>query len=129
MCPTGWPGRSAPDPRFGIDATKLPFAGWGELPQILPQLGAGRVKLAVWSEEGDVQQVDSAGFDTLLERLQELGITPTGCLVGLPPDIGKRVNGTSFPQLLKADRAVWQPQLAYIVARHANVIPDAGKAP
>ena len=46
----------APDPRFGIDATKLPFEGWGELPKILPQLGAGRVKLSVWSESGDVEQ-------------------------------------------------------------------------
>jgi hypothetical protein len=112
--------RIVPDPRFGIDATHLPFAGWNELPHILPMLGAGRVKLAVWSEAGDIQQVDSAGFDNLLEKFQELDITPTGCLVGLPPDIAKHVNGKSFVQLLKADRAAWQPRLAYMVARHAN---------
>jgi hypothetical protein len=110
----------APDPRFGIDATSLPFEGWSELPQILPLLGAGRVKLAVWNEQGDIQQVDSNGFDRLLEHLQELGITPTGCLTGLPPDMAKRVNGNSWRTLVKADRALWQPQLAYMVARHAN---------
>ena len=47
-----------PDPRFRIIATDLPFEGWIELPAILPFLGAGRVKLAVWNHEGDVQQVD-----------------------------------------------------------------------
>src|SRR2546423_3111452 len=112
--------RIAPDRGLGIVGTKLPFDGWRELPQILPQLGAGRFKLAVWSEAGDIQQVDSASFDNLLEKLQELGVTPTGCLVGLPPDIAKRINGSSWLQLLKADRATWQPQLAYMVARHAN---------
>src|SRR5207244_3074684 len=61
--------RLYPDPRFGIDALKLPFEGWAELPRILPLLGAGRVKLAVWSEAGDIQQVDSASFDLLLEKL------------------------------------------------------------
>src|SRR5688572_28131290 len=52
-----------PDSRFGVIATDLPFEGWGELPEILPLVSAGRVKLAVWSEAGDVQQTDSAGFD------------------------------------------------------------------
>ena len=109
-----------PDPRFGIIATDLPFGGWGELPDILPVLSAGRVKLAVWSEAGDIQEADSAAFDHLLERLQELGITPTACLVGLPPELAKRVNGSSWQQLLKTDDALWRPQLAQLVARHAN---------
>lgn len=34
-----------PDDRFGIIATSLPFDGWDELPQLLPLLSAGRVKL------------------------------------------------------------------------------------
>src|SRR5437773_6372833 len=46
--------RLHPDPRFGIDALKLPFEGWDELPRVLPMLGAGRVKLAVWCEAGDI---------------------------------------------------------------------------
>ena len=78
---------SRPDPRFGIVATELPFEGWSELPTILPYLGAGRVKLAVWSGRGDVQQADPAGFDRLLARLKEIAVTPTACLLELPPDI------------------------------------------
>jgi len=78
------------------------------------------VKLAVWSDAGDVEQQNPEGFDRLLEKLQELGVTPTGCLVGLPPQIARQLNGHSFALLTKADRAIWQPQLAYMVARHAN---------
>lgn len=74
-----------PDPRFGFVATSLPIDGWADLPQILPMLSAGRVKLALWGPEGDIQQHDPAAFDALLQRLGELGITPTGCLVDLPP--------------------------------------------
>src|SRR5207247_9448112 len=53
-------------------------------------------------------------------RLGELQTTPTAGLVDLPPDVSRRVNGTSWRQLLTADRALWQPQLAYLIARHAN---------
>ncbi|MGB7158173.1 MAG: NEW3 domain-containing protein [Tepidisphaeraceae bacterium] len=134
-------GRSAPDSRFGIIATELPFDGWGELPEILPFLSAGRVKLAVWSENGDVQQVDSAAFDHVLERLAQLGITPTACLTAIPPDVKDRLMATriktssslgvtdeqkaltgddAWIELLKADPQVWQPQLAFLISRHAN---------
>lgn len=108
-----------PDPRFGINATSLPFVGWNELPDILPFLGAGRVKLAVWSDVGDIEQQDSASFDRLLERLSQLGITPTACLVDLPPDLSAKLNG-GWTQLLTAPKEAWQPQLAYLIARHAN---------
>jgi hypothetical protein len=111
---------TAPDNRFGIIATRLPFEGWDELPEILPFLGAGRVKLGVWTKAGDVQQTNSGSFDRLLERLQELRITPTACLVNLPPDVAKKVRGDSWAQLLKAKTEDWQPGLAYIVSRHAN---------
>ncbi|HEV2296152.1 MAG TPA: NEW3 domain-containing protein [Tepidisphaeraceae bacterium] len=130
-----------PDPRFGVIATDLPFDGWSELPDILPILAAGRVKLAVWSEAGDVQQVDSAAFDRLLERLQQLGITPTACLAAIPPDVKARLLATraktssalgvseeqkdlsgddAWVELLQADTQTWQPQLAFLIARHAN---------
>lgn len=123
-----------PDPRFGIVATDLPYQGWDDLPEILSILAAGRVKLAVWSEAGDVQQIAPAGFDRLLERLTQLNIEPTACLTGLPPQIVKQLakatdpagNGTApagpeanWLQLLKADKQLWQPQLAYMVARHS----------
>jgi hypothetical protein len=110
-----------PDNRFGIVATDLPFAGWGDLPDILGSLGAGRVKLAVWSESGDVQQVDSAAFDRLLEALHELHIEPTACLLDLPPDVRRHAPaGASLGALLKLDRKLWQPQLAFLIARHAK---------
>jgi hypothetical protein len=55
--------RTTPDDRFGVVATDLPFAGWGELPDLLPLLNTGRVKLAVWSATGDVEEMDPAAFD------------------------------------------------------------------
>lgn len=131
-----------PDDRFGVIATDLPFEGWADLPEILPIIGAGRVKLAIWNRTGDVQQYDSAAFDRMLVRLQELRITPTACLVDLPPEIAEKlaakrkfaeaaqtfagatpkgpVPDSAWPQLLKADPQDWQPQLAQLIARHAN---------
>jgi hypothetical protein len=113
-----------PDERFGVIATHLPFAGWSELPRILPVLGAGRVKLPVWSAMGDAQQADPAAFDKLLAALREAGVTPTGCLVDLPPDLARSVGvlpgESSWSGILKGRREQWQPRLAYLVARHAN---------
>jgi len=132
-------GITRPDSRFGVDATQLPFDGWNELPDILPFLAAGRVKLAVWSSAGDIEQLDSASFDHLLERLGELGITPTACLLDLPPSVTDKLKPEedksketsaavgasaaakpSWPRILKADPKDWQPQLAGLIARHAN---------
>lgn len=110
----------APDDRFGVVATDLPFDGWDDLPDILPLLSAGRVKLAVWSAAGDVEQIDSDAFDRLLERLGERRIEPTACLVDLPPLLAAKLGGAAWPQILRADAALWQPQLAYLIARHAN---------
>ncbi len=121
---------SRPDPRFGIVATDLPFEGWDDLPEILSLLTAGRVKLPVWSDAGDVQQIDPAGFDRLLGRLTEQRIEPTACLVDLPPEIAERLrrpqaalapsDEPAWTLLLKADPQLWQPQLAYLIARHAT---------
>lgn len=133
---------ASPDDRFGAIATNLPFEGWSDLSDILPILGAGRVKLAIWNRSGDVQQYDSAAFDRLLVRLQELHITPTACLVDLPPAIADRLSAreklmdaaqafagakpkgppadSAWPKVLKADPQDWEPQLAELIARHAN---------
>ena len=74
-----------PDGRFGFIATKLPFAGWQELPNVLPLLSAGRVKLALWGPTGEIGQMDSGAFDTLLERLQDSTLPrPHACLICLP---------------------------------------------
>ncbi len=109
-----------PDPRFGVIATDLPFEGWSQLPDLLPILGAGRVKLAVWSALGDIEQVDPASFDNLLERLQKNGTTLTSCLVALPPDVAHNVGGPEWSRLLQSPPDSWRAELAYLVARHAN---------
>ena len=109
-----------PDQRFGMNAAELPFDGWAALPDLLPTIGAGRVKLAVWSKEGDIQESGRASFDNLLGRLNALGIVPTACLNDLPPQIRRKLNGGSWTSLLTANRQLWQPQLAYLIARHAD---------
>ncbi|MGD1277855.1 MAG: hypothetical protein ABR964_11620 [Tepidisphaeraceae bacterium] len=108
-----------PDPRFGLIATELPFDGWSQLPELLPLLAAGRVKLAVWNQDGDIQQVDAIAFDALLQRLEELGITPTACLTGLPPSVSAKIGGGQWTQLLKVSPELWRQDLAYLVSRHA----------
>ena len=109
-----------PDARFGIVATDLPLDGWDRLPEILPMLSAGRVKLALWSAAGDVQQMDAAKFDRLVERLQALGITPTGVLAEPPPAVARNLKESGWSGILAAPREAWRPQLAYLVSRHAN---------
>ncbi|MGA3065589.1 MAG: hypothetical protein ABSF29_01950 [Tepidisphaeraceae bacterium] len=109
-----------PDPRFGVIATDLPFEGWGELPDILPVMAVGRVKLAVWNETGDIQKIDAAAFDSLLQRLEDEGITPTACLTAIPPSVAEKIGGSSWTQLLKVPPEVWRPDLAYLISRHAN---------
>lgn len=143
-----------PDGRLGFVATSLPFEGWEQLPRVLPMLSAGRVKLALWSQNGDIGDVESARFDSLLQSLQELGIRPTACLLDLPPSVLRRIGAgaeksggvvglsgggvtpsgrdsttpppnysttsSTWPLLLRADPKDWQPQLAMLIARHAN---------
>jgi hypothetical protein len=80
---------SFPDGRFGIIATHMPIESWGQLPGILPVLSAGRVKLAVWNSQWDVQEdsEQSTRFDGIIQALEAVGITPTACLVDLPPSV------------------------------------------
>lgn len=137
-----------PDRRFGLIATSLPFEGWDILPQLLPAMSVGRVKLALWSKQGDILESDPGKFDALLEKFQALGIAPTACLLDLPPALARKLgaaeavvgagdlrtgspddtaaaakraeNALAWPLLLRADPKEWQPQLAFLVSRHAN---------
>jgi len=131
-----------PDDRFGVVATDVPFAAWRELPEVVSTMGAGRVKLAVWNKNEDVLDADPVAFDRMLVRLQDLRVTPTACLVDLPPKIADRlavqarlreaeqaftgakptgpVADSAWPQLLKANNDDWQPELAQLIARHAT---------
>ncbi len=124
-----------PDGRFGVIATDLPFEGWSKLPELLSLLGVSRVKLAVWSSAGDVEQLDPLAFDQMLVRFEELRIQPTACLVNMPPSIVNilrarlqkqssslepiKFDEKDWTLLLKAKSEDWQPQLAYLLARHA----------
>jgi hypothetical protein len=125
------------DPRFGLIATDLPFGAWTDLPPILAHIGAGRIKLAVWSTHDNVQDVGSTVFDDLLDRLKRRGITPTACLIDLPPQLRRAVarpqselshlglnadppRPPGWTDLLHADPELWQPMLAHLIARHAN---------
>ncbi|MGD0388610.1 MAG: NEW3 domain-containing protein [Tepidisphaeraceae bacterium] len=111
---------SQPDPRFGVIATDLPLEGWSQLPDLLAILAVGRVKLSVWSSRGDVEQVDPAGFDALLERLAKNGITPTACLTAVPPELAGKIGGGEWTRLADAPPETWRGELSYLVARHAN---------
>src|SRR6185437_198362 len=97
-----------------------PFDGWQELPALLPLLSPGRVKLAVWSKAGAVQDMGGDAFDRLLERLADLGITPTACLLDLPPALSTKLQGASWQQLLDHDPSEWRPELAFLISRHGN---------
>lgn len=113
-----------PDQRFGAVATKLAPANWGELPDVLASTGLGRVKIAVWTAAADASRAAPGAFDTLLERLRDLDITPDAALLGLPPDIAAAAGGPGLDQLVRADPSIWQPQLAFLVARHAGYFGD-----
>lgn len=114
--------RLDPDPRFGVIATDLPFASWADLPNLLPAIGAARVKLAVWSSEGEVESSKDVDFARVLEALRDQRITPTACLVAPPPSLARAIGGTTWPALLKAPAEVWQANLAHLVARYSGYL-------
>lgn len=114
----------APDPRFVIDATNLPFEQWGELPSLLRQLSAGRVKLGVWSDRGDVEQINGSEFDQVLSDLRDMGVTPTACLLAPPPRLREKLNGGGWEKLSTLATSEWQPDLGFLVSRHANHIEN-----
>ncbi|MDB5297083.1 MAG: hypothetical protein JWO31_3066 [Phycisphaerales bacterium] len=80
-----------PDRRFGFTATDLSPEAWDTLPDLLPSLAAGRVKLAFWGPQGDALEADPARFDELLDRLQARGVVPTASLLDLPPELARRL--------------------------------------
>ena len=121
-------GVTPPDGRFGVIATGLPFDGWDQLPDLLPMLAVGRVKLALWSATTDVGEADGLAFDRIIERLREKGITPTACLLDVPARIAGRLRDdrslrgadTAWPRLIRTDPRAWRAELAYLISRYAN---------
>ncbi len=111
-----------PDGRFGVIATDLPFAAWKDLPDLLPAIGAARVKLAVWNSDGAVETSKDVDFARVLEALRAQRITPTACLVAPPPQLAAAIGGSTWPHLLKAPPEAWQPNLAYLVSRYSGYV-------
>lgn len=110
-----------PDARFGVIATDLPQNAWNELPQILPYLGVGRIKLSVWNAEEDIES-HQLPFALLLESFRNLGITPTACLAAPPPKVSKLIGGDRWSQILKASPESWQASLSYLVSRYSGYL-------
>jgi len=100
----------------------LPFSSWDQLPDVLPYLGVARVKLGVWTTDGDVESAEGFDFPRLLERLRDERIVPTACLVAPPPKIAAAIGGNTWPHLLKAPPSSWQPQLAFLVSRYSGYL-------
>lgn len=109
-----------PDQRFGLNAADAPIAAWSNLPELLCSLGVGRVTLPVWREDWSVGASTSPQLDRLLERLHDLGITATGSLMALPPELARRAGGSDLARLTKLARDTWQPTLAFVVSRHGR---------
>jgi hypothetical protein len=114
--------RIRPDPRFGFVATDVPIEAWPQLPGLLANLGAARVKLAVWGEHNDIDSAERGMFPRLLEDLRQLQITPTACIAALPPRLAAEAGGSSLDRLLRAKPESWQPQLAFMVSRYAGYL-------
>jgi hypothetical protein len=112
--------KTQPDPRFGFVATSIPFEAWPALTRVLPTLSAGRVKLTLWSADGDVGLASPAGLDTVLETLQNQGISPTGCLTAPPPQVTRRAGGDGWTQFVNAPRESWEPPMSLLISRHAH---------
>ena len=121
-----------PDERFGLIATDMPFETWNQLPAIMANLGAGRIKLGVWTKMADAERLDPGAFDFVLTKLRSMGIRPTACLLDLPPtlikklkdkqttsDAGLQKTSTTWLQILKAKDEDWHPALQDLIVRHA----------
>jgi hypothetical protein len=111
-----------PDPRFGVIATQLNPDRWQTLPDLLPVLGSGRVKISVWGENTDIQTKDAREFERLITRFQSIGVLPTACITALPPEIAAVAGGSSLAKLPGLDGVHWRPRLSLLIARHANLL-------
>lgn len=114
------PGAIPVDPVFGVDAVSMAPDAWSTLPEALDAASAGRVKVSAWSAEHAIEGESAARFDRLLDALRPAGRSVTPVLVDLPPELRKLVGGDHWGDLLRVPDDRWQPQLAYLLARHAN---------
>ena len=114
------------DPRITLATSNLPADSFEELAGVLDKMGAGRAKVSVWTATADIASDFGPQFDRFLEQLGESNIAITASLDALPPSVvakaGRDIQPDNWSELsrLPADR--WQPQLAYLVSRHASRI-------
>ena len=111
-----------PDARFGFDATDVPVEAWPQLPGLLANLGAARVKLAVWDERSDVESAAGGTFNKLLDDLRRSQITPTALIAALPPRLAAEAGGAGLERLPGLPAAAWQPELSQMIARYAGYL-------
>ncbi len=111
------------DSRLGLDATALDHRAWEGLSDVAVALGAGRLKLSVWGQQGSIDQEQIArAFDRLTMQLEARRLTVTACLTGVPPQLAATLGQGDLSQLATASPDLWRPQIAYIVSRHAGRI-------
>ncbi|MEL7238624.1 MAG: hypothetical protein AAGK78_07155, partial [Planctomycetota bacterium] len=78
------------DDRVSLDATHLTIDQWPALPDLLPTLAAGRVKLAVWSQTNDASATETGEqrpLDLIAGDLGRRDIAITGVFAGPSPEI------------------------------------------
>jgi len=114
------------DPRISLVTSDLDAESFDELAGILENLGAGRVKLSVWTARADIAADRASEFERLLDRLGESTIQMTASLDAIPPSIraraSRQIGPDQWDELTRMATEKWQPQLAYLLSRHASRI-------
>ena len=119
-----------PDPRIGLVATDAPTEVWPQLGDMADTLAAGRVKISVWDRDTNIDGEDTSvgrSFERLADALADRDLSLTACLAAPPAQvrakIGDGVTGR-WTDVNWAARDAWQPQLAFLLARHADSRTD-----
>jgi hypothetical protein len=109
------------DERFTVNASEIGPDAWTALPQVLAHLGAGRVKLPVWTETfGADTREHSPAFELLVDDLQSRGVGMIGSILGLPPHV--RTGVATWEMAVESGDSAWRQQLALVIARNANYL-------
>ena len=117
------------DLRVTVDATHMAADGWADLPALLPTLAAGRVQLAVWSRQNNLDAAQSSQLDDLMRRLDPIGVRPTAVFAEPTRELAELAGGGSWraleplltaPQPDSPAAELWHTSLSYLVSRHAQ---------
>lgn len=114
------PGQRRPDLRFGVVATGLPPEAWPVLPDACDRLGAGRLKLSIWSNRFDERPDHAQRLDAVLEALRRRGIGVTACLSAPSQGLARLIGGASWADLAGVPNDKWEATIADAVARYGT---------